>query len=98
MAREVTHIVVETKHRKGLGRLVPLDFLDDAGDQVTLTCDVAVFKDPEVAEKIQFMPWASSALTDIQYQGQSPGKDVQNGDHGEEEAAPAPLVHSGVQG
>jgi DNA-binding beta-propeller fold protein YncE len=41
--------------------------------------------------------WASSGLTDIQHQGHGPGKDVQNGDHGEEEAATASLVHSGVQ-
>ena len=33
------------------------------------------------------MLWASSGLTDIHHQGHSPGKDVQNGDHGEEEAA-----------
>ena len=30
--------------------------------------------------------WASSALTDIHHQGHGPGKDVQNGDHGAEEA------------
>ena len=56
VAREVTHIVVETKHRKGLGRLVPLDLFDAAGDQVTLTCDLAAFEDLEVAEQVQFMP------------------------------------------
>jgi hypothetical protein len=42
--------------------------------------------------------WASTGLTDIHHQGQSPGKDVQNGDHGEEEAASAALVHFRVQG
>ena len=42
--------------------------------------------------------WASSGLTDIHHQGQSPRKDVQNGDHGEEEAASTSLVHAGVQG
>ena len=42
-------------------------------------------------------PWVSSVLTDIQDQGPSPGKDVQNGDHGEEETATASIVHSGVQ-
>ena len=42
--------------------------------------------------------WASTGLTDIHLQGHTPGKDVQNGDHGEEEAASASLVHSGVQG
>ena len=56
MARDVTHVVVETKHRRGLGRLVPLDLLDAAGDQVTLNCDLAAFEDLEVAEQIQFMP------------------------------------------
>ena len=42
--------------------------------------------------------WASSGLTDIHHQGHSPGKDVQNGDHGEEEAPSPSVVHSGVQG
>jgi hypothetical protein len=56
VARDVTHVVVETKHRRGLGRLVPLDLLDAAGDQVTLNCDLAAFEDLEVAEQIQFMP------------------------------------------
>ncbi len=42
--------------------------------------------------------WASTGLTDIHHQGHSPREDVQNGDHGEEEAASAALVHSGVQG
>lgn len=56
VVQDVTHIVVETKHRKGLGRLVPLTLLDAAGDQVTLGCDAAAFEDLEVAEQIQFMP------------------------------------------
>ena len=34
--------------------------------------------------------WASSGLDGHPHQGHSPGKDVQNGDHGEEEAASAP--------
>ena len=42
--------------------------------------------------------WASSGLTDIHHQGHSPGKDVQNGDHGTEEAPSSALVHPGVQG
>jgi hypothetical protein len=42
--------------------------------------------------------WASSGLTDIHHQGRRPREDVQNGDHGEEEAALPPVVHSGVQG
>jgi WD40 repeat protein len=42
--------------------------------------------------------WASSGLTDIHHQGHSPGKDVQNGDHGTEEAPSSSVVHPGVQG
>ena len=42
--------------------------------------------------------WASCGLTDNQHQGHSPGEDVQNGDHGEEDAPSPPLVHSGVPG
>ncbi len=42
--------------------------------------------------------WASTGLTDIHHQGHSPGKDVQNGDHGTEEAPSPPVVQAGVQG
>src|SRR5664280_2599652 len=42
--------------------------------------------------------WASSGLTDIHHQGHSPGKDVQNGDYGTEEAPSSSVVHPGVQG
>jgi transposase len=38
-------------------------------------------------------------LADIRDQGPRPRKDdVHHGEHGEEEAAPSPLVHTGVQG
>jgi sporulation protein YlmC with PRC-barrel domain len=56
VAQEVTHVVVEAKHRQGLGWLVPLDLVGAAGDHVSLTCDLAAFEDLEVAEEIQFMP------------------------------------------
>jgi hypothetical protein len=42
--------------------------------------------------------WRSSGLTDIHQVGRSPGKDVQNGDRGAEEASPAQVVHARVQG
>jgi len=51
-----------------------------------------------VADPLLSPDWASTGLTDIHHQGHSPREDVQNGDHGEEEAASASLVHSGVQG
>jgi len=52
---------------------------------------VPVFSQEELA-------WASSGLTDIQHQGQRPGKDVHYGDHGTEEAPSPSVVHPGVQG
>jgi hypothetical protein len=42
--------------------------------------------------------WASIGLTDFHHQGHRPGKDVQNGDHGTEEAPSSSVVHPGVQG
>lgn len=56
VARDVTHTVVEGNHRQGLGRLLPLDLVGAARNQVSLTCDLAAFKDLAVAEEIEFMP------------------------------------------
>lgn len=41
--------------------------------------------------------WASTGLMDIHHQGNSSRKDVQNGNHGGEEAVSASVVPSGVQ-
>ena len=56
VAKEVTHLVIEAKHREGLGRLVPLDLIDATRSEVTLKCDLATFENLEMAEEIQFMP------------------------------------------
>ena len=57
VALEITDIVVEAKHRQGLGRLVPLDLISAAGNEVSLNCDLAAFEDYALArEEIQFMP------------------------------------------
>jgi hypothetical protein len=56
VAQDVTHIVVEAKHRQGLGRLVPLGLISAAGNEVALNCDLAAFEDLALAEEIQFMP------------------------------------------
>ncbi len=56
VAQDVTHLVIEAKHRKGLGRLVPLDLIEAAGNAVSLNCDLAAFEDLAVAEEIEFMP------------------------------------------
>jgi sporulation protein YlmC with PRC-barrel domain len=56
IARAVTHLVVEPKHRQGLGRLVPLDLVDAAAGEITLHCTSAAFGELPPAEETQFLP------------------------------------------
>ncbi|WP_437438035.1 hypothetical protein [Streptomyces olivoreticuli] len=51
-----------------------------------------------VGDDVEFQQWACFGLTDIRDQGPWPRKDVHYGEHGQEEAASASLVHVGVQG
>lgn len=55
-ARVVTHLVVEPKHRQGLGRLVPLDLVDSSTGDVQIRCTTAEFEKLEHAEETQFLP------------------------------------------
>ncbi len=56
VARVVTHLVVEPRHRRGLGRLVPLDLVETSSGGITLGCTQAEFDDLESAEETQFVP------------------------------------------
>jgi hypothetical protein len=57
VARAVTHIVVEPKHREGLGRLVPLDLVAEVTPEgVTLDCSLAELEALDNAEETQFLP------------------------------------------
>jgi hypothetical protein len=57
VARAVTHIVVEPKHREGLGRLVSLDLVAGVTPEgVTLSCTLAEFEKLDHAEETQFLP------------------------------------------
>ncbi|HEX3841043.1 MAG TPA: PRC-barrel domain-containing protein [Acidimicrobiales bacterium] len=57
VARAVTHLVVEPKHRQGLGRLVPLNLVDDASSgEVRLRCTIEEFEKLDHAEETQFLP------------------------------------------
>jgi sporulation protein YlmC with PRC-barrel domain len=57
VARTVTHLVVEPKHRIGLGRLVPLDLVDAATTgEIRLRCTLAEFEKLDSAEEAQFVP------------------------------------------
>jgi sporulation protein YlmC with PRC-barrel domain len=57
IARAVTHLVVEPKHRQGLGRLVPLNLVGDVSSGgVRLTCTIEEFETLDHAEETQFLP------------------------------------------
>jgi sporulation protein YlmC with PRC-barrel domain len=56
VARAVTHLVVEPRHRSGLGRLVPVDLVEPGPDQVRIACTMAQFDRFAYAEETQFYP------------------------------------------
>ena len=56
VARAVTHLVVEPKHRLGGGRLVPLDLADATTGEIRLGCTLADFEKLDPAEETQFLP------------------------------------------
>jgi hypothetical protein len=61
VAETVTHLVVEPKHRAGLGRLVPLDLVETATNEVHLRCTTAEFDALPIAEEIQLLPGSGYA-------------------------------------
>ena len=56
VAREVTHLVVDPKHRHGPGRLVPADLVDAATGQIRLRCSLAEFQTLRPAEETESVP------------------------------------------
>ncbi len=76
VAREVTQIVVEPKHRSGLGRLVPLPLVVSSTDTIELSCTLAEFEELEFAEETRFLPgtellpgYGSSQVLSLPYFG-----------------------------
>ncbi len=68
IAQTVTHLVVEPKHRQGLGRLVPLDLVDLSTGEVQLACTTAEVEKLDPAEEIHFLPGS------VGYSGYSAGQ------------------------
>jgi sporulation protein YlmC with PRC-barrel domain len=62
VARSVTHLVVEPKHRSGVGRLVSLDLVDTTSGDVRLHCSLADFDGLEHAEEMHFLPGFTRGL------------------------------------
>jgi sporulation protein YlmC with PRC-barrel domain len=56
VAREVTHLAVDPKHRRGPGRLVPVDLVDTTTGQIQLRCTLAEFQTLQPAEVTESVP------------------------------------------
>lgn len=72
VAKAVTHIVVEPKHRSGLGRLVPVSLVNTSAGEVRLDCDMAGFDKLDRAEETHFLPEAGGGYGG--YGGYGPGQ------------------------
>ena len=59
VAKALTHLVVEPKHGGGAGRLVPVDLVNSAGEEIRLRCSTAEFDVLENAEETRFLPGLS---------------------------------------
>jgi hypothetical protein len=62
VARTLTHLVVEPKHRPGLGRLVPIDLVDATAEEIRLRCSAAEFDALEDADERHFLPEAGDEM------------------------------------
>lgn len=56
VAREVTHLVVDPKHRHGPGRLVPVDLVDATTGQIRLRCTLTEFQTLQPAQETESVP------------------------------------------
>src|SRR5260370_9944024 len=56
VARAVTHLVVEPKHERKHGRLVPLSLVEAVPGGIRLRCTRAEFEELDPAEETQFLP------------------------------------------
>ena len=50
--RTITHLVIEPKHKKEEGRLVPLHLVEAAGGEIRLSCTLAEFEQLEPSEEV----------------------------------------------
>jgi len=70
IAQVVTHLVVEPKHRQGLGRLVPLSLVEVVSGGIAITCTIAEFDKLDSAEEKEFLPGTEG------YAGYGPGQAI----------------------
>ena len=58
----VTHLVIEPKHRPGVGRLVPLDLVDTTAGDIRLRCTVEEFGGLEPAQETELIDDVTAGL------------------------------------
>lgn len=56
VAHALTHLVVTPRHHRGLGRLVPVELVEDDGDPIRLRGTTADFQALDDAEETQLLP------------------------------------------
>ncbi|MHB1498883.1 MAG: PRC-barrel domain-containing protein [Acidimicrobiales bacterium] len=61
VARALTHLVVEPKHGRERGRLVPINLATSTTNGIRLSCNKAEFEKLEEAEETQFIPGGHSS-------------------------------------
>lgn len=59
VGRVLTHLVVEPRHERATGRLVPVGLVESAAQEIRLRCTRAEFEALDYAEETQFLPGAS---------------------------------------
>jgi hypothetical protein len=62
VGRVLTHLVVEPKHVRAQGRLVPVGLADSTDREITLRCSAADFAAMEEAEESRFLPGTGEEL------------------------------------
>ena len=58
----VTHLVIEPKHRLGVGRLVPLDLVETTAGDIRLRCTVEEFGGLEAAQEAELVDDVTGGL------------------------------------
>jgi sporulation protein YlmC with PRC-barrel domain len=59
VARSLTHLVVEPRHRPGTGHLVPIGLVASTTEGIRLRCNKSEFEALDDAEEIRFLPGSS---------------------------------------
>jgi len=68
VARAITHLVVQPKHRYDAGRLVPVDLVEARAGELQVGCTLAEFDMLDLAEETRFMPGISDDADYVQDQ------------------------------